>query len=75
MNSIEINLMQIELTYDLWQGVMMSYSCTPSYQQLLRRDFFEELNYGWYAEYIYPYDDLYVPIVSKERKLRIGGAI
>ena len=31
-------------------------------------DFFEELNIGWYQMYIYPYDDLYMPIISAQRK-------
>lgn len=33
--------------------------------------FFEELNSGWYQMYIYPYDDMYIPIISKERRLRL----
>jgi hypothetical protein len=33
--------------------------------------FFEEINSGWYQMYIYPYDDLYLPTISQERKLRI----
>lgn len=48
-------------------------SCTPGYKQLLSREFWEELNYGWYAEYIYPYDDPYgINMTSPERKLRIS---
>ena len=35
--------------------------------------FFEELNYGWYQMYIYPYDDMYIPSISEERKNRLGG--
>jgi hypothetical protein len=34
--------------------------------------FFEEINCGWYQEYIYPYDDWYNPTISKERQLRLG---
>ena len=34
--------------------------------------FFEELNYGWYQMYIYPYDDEYYPTISKERESRLG---
>jgi len=34
--------------------------------------FFEELNYGWYQMYIYPYDDEYYPTISDERKNRLG---
>lgn len=37
-----------------------------------RLAFFEELNLGWYQMYIYPYDDLYLPTISQERKLRIN---
>lgn len=67
------SLMQVEMAHDLWQGVMRSHGCTPSYQTLLSREFWEELNYGWYAEYIYPYDDPYgVMMISPERKLRLS---
>jgi len=46
---------------------------TPTYQQLLYREFFQELNYGWYAMNIYPYDDPYgVVKISSERKLRLS---
>ena len=31
--------------------------------------FFEEINYGWYQMYIYPYDDWYHPTISAQRKL------
>ena len=34
--------------------------------------FFEELNYGWYQMYIYPYDDMYIPTISDERKKWLG---
>jgi hypothetical protein len=37
-----------------------------------RLAFFEELNCGWYQMYIYPYDDLYMPIISQERKTRLA---
>jgi len=40
-----------------------------------RLAFFEELNVGWYQEYIYPYDDWYNPTISKERKLRLDEGI
>lgn len=67
------SLMTFELAFDLWRGVLMCDSCTPGYKQLLSREFWEELNYGWYAEYIYPYDDPYgIKMVSPERKLRIN---
>lgn len=35
-------------------------------------EFWDELNYGWMKEYIWPYDDLYTPTPSAERKLRLG---
>jgi hypothetical protein len=38
-----------------------------------RLAFFEELNYGWYQMYIYPYDDWYHPTISAERKLFLSG--
>jgi hypothetical protein len=31
--------------------------------------FFEELNYGWYQMYIYPYDDMYIPTISDEERI------
>ena len=34
--------------------------------------FFEELNNGWYQMYIYPYDDMYQPTISEERKKWLG---
>jgi hypothetical protein len=34
--------------------------------------FFEELNNGWYQMYIYPYDDMYIPTISDERKKWLG---
>lgn len=70
---VDESLMTFELAFDLWRGVLMCSSCTPGYQQLLYREFFEELNYGWYAINIYPYDDPYnIKRVSPERKLRIN---
>lgn len=35
-------------------------------------DFWIEINFGWYAMYIWPYDDLYQPKLSKERQLRLN---
>ena len=37
-----------------------------------RLAFFEELNNGWYHMYIYPYDDLYMPIISEQRKFLLA---
>ena len=36
------------------------------------REFWEDINVGWFDMYIYPYDDLYHPHLSDERVLRIG---
>jgi hypothetical protein len=33
--------------------------------------FWNVINTGWYEMYIYPYDDMYTPILSKERQLRL----
>ena len=35
-------------------------------------DFWEEINSGWMRCYIYPYDDWYNAIISKERQLRLN---
>jgi hypothetical protein len=70
---VDESLMTLELAFDLWRGVLMYYGSTPTYQQLLYREFFQELNYGWYAMNIYPYDDPYgVVKISSERKLRLS---
>lgn len=67
------SLMTFELAFDLWRGTLMYDGRTPTYQELLHREFFEELNYGWYAMNIYPYDDPYgVKKISPERKLRLS---
>jgi hypothetical protein len=34
-------------------------------------DFWEEINSGWMRHYIYPYDDIYNPTISKARQLRL----
>ena len=36
-----------------------------------RLAFFEEINNGWYHMYIYPYDDMYIPVISQERRMRL----
>lgn len=36
-------------------------------------DFWEEISHGWYEEYVWPYDDLFTPGPSPERKLRLRG--
>jgi len=35
-------------------------------------EFWETINVGWYHEYIYPYDDWFVPSISKERRMRLA---
>lgn len=35
-------------------------------------DFWEVINTGYYDQYIYPYDDIFNPTISEERKLRIA---
>lgn len=44
---------------------------------LLRDDdyFWDLINTGWYDEYIYPYDDLYSPSLSKERQVRLSQKV
>jgi len=34
-------------------------------------DFWEEINSGWFRHYIHPYDDIYNPAISRERRLRL----
>ena len=36
------------------------------------KDFWLNLNEGWYDEYIFPYDDWYNPSYSNERRLRLA---
>jgi hypothetical protein len=47
---------------------------SEAYTLYLENDsyFWEVISNGWYNEYIYPYDDLYIPTISKERKLRLS---
>ena len=37
------------------------------------RDFWEEINVGWYQMYIWPYDDWFNGNLSQERILRLGN--
>lgn len=39
------------------------------------RDFWEEINVGWYQMYIWPYDDWFNGNLSKERMLRLGDPL
>jgi hypothetical protein len=72
MNKIREGFDNFYCTFDLWCGLMRSYGCTEPYQNFLYKEFFEELNYGWYKEYVYDFDDWYNPTISKERKLRLS---
>lgn len=36
------------------------------------RDFWEEINIGYYEQYIFPYERYDVPFISKERQLRLA---
>jgi hypothetical protein len=54
-----------------WRNVF--YFRFDSYNDNIDRlAFFEELNYGWYQMYIYPYDDWYNPTMSKIRRFWLG---
>ena len=58
----------------LWSWKCCIYSRFVDYNDNIDRcAFFEELNYGWYQMYIYPYDDWYHPTISAERKLFLSG--
>ena len=48
------------------------YRCTSAESWDPNGCFWEEINLGWYRQYIYPYDDYYNPRVSEQRKLRLG---
>ena len=57
-------------TFQIIQGhaiFRLHYECRMDYWA-----FWEDINLGWYEMYIYPFDDLYVPKISNERKLRLG---
>lgn len=36
------------------------------------KEFWESISWGWMDMEIFPYDDYYIPIVSKQRKLILG---
>ena len=50
-------------------GNCISFRCDNYEDNTDRLSFFEEINSGYYQEYIYPYDDY---TVSPERQLRLG---
>lgn len=54
-----------------WVVLLSLDRCDDSFIE--RREFWEQLSYGWMREYIWPYDDIYgATLKSRERKLRIG---
>ena len=58
----------------IWQGIREGFSAFRLAIHYRYNDygcFWEELNIGWYQEYIFPYDDFYNAIISKERQLRL----
>lgn len=58
----------------IWQGICNGFSASNlaiHYRYKNWECFWEELNIGWYQEYIYPYDDIYNFTLSKERQLRL----
>ncbi len=62
-----------ELFLDGWNTILSAIDFRLDYTDNIDRcAFFEEINLGWYQMYIYPYDDWYVPIISKERRLRLA---
>jgi hypothetical protein len=61
---------EVSLALEWWRALLS----VPSSSDFLCEyvDFWEELSVGWMREYIWPYDDMYNPTVSHERKLRLG---
>lgn len=67
------NFEALGLVLELWRRLLLAPAGSGS-EVRARWDFWEELNYGWMREYVWPYDDIFgVVLVSRERKLRIGG--
>lgn len=61
----------LALAFEWWQVLL---SIPQSSDYLCEYvDFWEELGSGWMEQYIWPYDDWFNPIVSPERKLRLGA--
>jgi hypothetical protein len=54
------NFRQVGFVIDLWCGVMLSDRCSEQYRELLREQFFSELNYGWeWMEYIHRFEKVW----------------
>jgi hypothetical protein len=63
---------KLELFLDGFDNFLYALGCYSDGHKYGYGDFWEALSYGWYQEYIYPYDDLYHPKLSDERVLRLG---
>ena len=72
-NSTFITQMKAWIEDALWSwSNCISFRFVNYNDNIDRLAFFEELNNGWYHMYIYPYDDMYMPIISQERKMRLS---
>ena len=73
MNSLlqNLNLSWFEDSWWSW-GNCINFRFVNYEDDIDRKAFFEELNNGWYQMYIYPWDDMYIPIISDERKMRLA---
>ena len=60
-----------ELFLDGFHNFLYALDCYDTVEHF-PDDFWEALSYGWMEEYIFPYDDIFNPNVSDERKLRLG---
>ena len=59
----------------VWAGIREGFSAfdlAVRYRYGGYNCFWEEISIGWYQEYIYPYDDFYYAVISKERQLRLN---
>jgi hypothetical protein len=70
MDMLKVELENFSIAFTFWRYLLE----TPQGCDYLceQADFWENLSYGWMKEYIWPYDDLYSPTPSAERKLRLG---
>ena len=60
----------LAVAFGWWRFLLrLPQSCDCSVEQV---ELWEELSAGWMQEYIWPYDDMYNPTVSPQRKLRLG---
>lgn len=70
MFGLAVGAESFQIAFTFWKYLLQ----TPQGYDFLceQADFWEELSYGWMKEYIWPYDDIYTPTVSTQRKLRLG---